>query len=285
MLGNWNRINASGSKVNSEQYELGFVYAAFAGLAVLTYHWIGEGEFSAVLTLSAVFQCLAFCLVGIHALSTGSVHGISGKSLQLEAIALVCRLSATLWVEGYVPSDGTGDYLYQCIDVLSLALVLALLYRVLSVSDKTYEVDADSLNIMPFVGVSLVLACLLHGQLMTYAIFDVLWMCGLFVGAVAAVPQLWLMTHRDGSTPALASHFIAVMALSRLLNGSYMWYAALEIECDPWIGTFAHAGYATLAAQAVHLILLGDFAYFYIKNLASGGLRSPLEIPMTMCEV
>jgi hypothetical protein len=287
MLGNWNRINASGGKADSEKNELVFVYAAFAGVAVLTFHWIGEGEFSAVLTLSAVFQCLAFCLLGTHAFKTGNFQGISGKSLQLEAIALMCRLSATVQVEGYVPSDSTGDYLYQCFDVLSLALVLVLLYRVMKVQDKSYEVDADTLPTLPFVGGSLVLACLLHGIMMKYRIFDILWMMGLFVGAVAVVPQLWLMTHSSASTPALASHFIAVMALSRILNGTYMWHAAQEIDCLPWIGTCGkddmycgtHAGYATLAAQALHLLLLTDFAYFYIKNLTTQGLRAPLDLP------
>ncbi len=67
----------------------------------------------------------------------------------------------------------------------------------------------------------------------------------------------------------MASHFVAVMAFSRVLSGTYMWYAHSEITCEPWIGDFNHAGYAILAAHAVHLLLLGDFAYFYGKNLAA----------------
>jgi len=273
-------FNSRGKKTDQAQSELGLVYATFATIAVVAYHWIAQGEFSSVLTLSAIFQCLAFCLLGVHALSTGSVHAISAKSLQLEAIALICRVSTTVWLEGYVPVDQTGDYLYQCIDVLSLALVLGLLYRVLSVKDKTYEVDDDSLSIMPFAVGSLVLACLLHGDIMTHSIFDLLWMCGLFVGTVAVVPQLWLMTRRGGNTPALASHYIAVMAFSRVLSGTFMWHAHNDITCTPWLGDFNHSGYATLAAQGVHLLLLGDFAYYYAKNLATKGLYSSLELPM-----
>jgi len=289
MIANWNKLNSrltDDSKANSQQYELVLVYAVFACIAVLVFQWIGEGEFSAILTLSGVFQCLAFCLLGVHALSTGSVRGISAKSLQLEAVALVCRLSTTVWLEGYVPVDATGDYMYQCFDVLSLTLVCGLLYRVLNVQDKTYEVDADSLPIMPLAVGCLVLACLLHGDIMTYHIFDAIWMWGLFVGTVAVVPQLWLMTHRGGSTPALASHFIAVMAFSRMLSGAYMWHAHSEITCTPWIGLLNHAGFATMAAHAVNLLLLADFAYFYLKNLAGAGLRSPLNLPDSygMCE-
>ena len=77
----------------------------------------------------------------------------------------------------------------------------------------------------------------------------------------------------------MASHFVAVMAVGRMLSGSYMWHAHEEITCEPWIKGVEHAGYAILAGHAVHLLLLGDFAYYYVKNLASGGLCAPLELP------
>merc|ERR1719263_792930 len=191
----------------------------------------------------------------------------------------MCRLSATLWDQGYVPADATGDYMYQCIDVVSLIMVLGLLYRVMSTQDRTYEAEADSMSVWPMTAGCLVLAALLHGKIMQYVIFDVFWMCGLFVGAIAVVPQLRLMTHRKESTPALTSHFIAVMALSRILASTYMWHAHQEIDCVPWIGQFNHAGWSPIGAQVVRLLLLADFAYFYVKNVVTSGLRAPLELP------
>jgi len=270
------RTNSS-SKASGNSPGTIAVYAVFVTVAVLVYHWIAEGEFSAVLTLSAIFQCLAFCLLGVQALA-GTTQGISVKSLQLDALALACRLSSTTWLQGYLPFDSTGDYLYQCFDVLSLAMVLWLLYRVLSIQKETYENDEDGLPAWPFAVASLVLAGLFHGDLNDRPLFDTLWMCGLFVSAVAVLPQLWMMTRSRASIPALTSHFVAVMAFSRILSGSYMWYAHSEITCEPWIGNFQHAGYAILAAHAVHLLLLGDFAYFYCKNLATSGLSAPLEL-------
>jgi hypothetical protein len=270
------RTNSS-SKASGNSPGTIAVYAVFVTVAVLVYHWIAEGEFSAVLTLSAIFQCLAFCLLGVQALA-GTTQGISVKSLQLDALALACRLSSTTWLQGYLPFDSTGDYLYQCFDALSLAMVLWLLYRVLSIQKETYENDEDGLPAWPFAVASLVLAGLFHGDLNDRPLFDTLWMCGLFVSAVAVLPQLWMMTRSRASIPALTSHFVAVMAFSRILSGSYMWYAHSEITCEPWIGNFQHAGYAILAAHAVHLLLLGDFAYFYCKNLATSGLSAPLEL-------
>merc|ERR1719174_2127881 len=217
-------------------------------------------------------------MLGLQVVSSDSARGISTKSLTLDAIALACRLSSTTWLEGYLPNDQTGDYLYQTFDFLSLGMVLWLLYRVLSVQRKTYDADDDALRSIPFALGSLVLASLLHGDLDDRALFDTLWMCGLFVSAVAVLPQLWMMTQSRKSVPALTSHFVAVMAFSRILSGTYMWHAHSEITCEPWIGDFNHSGYAILAAHAVHLILLADFGYFYAKNLATSGLQSPLPL-------
>jgi hypothetical protein len=255
------------------------VYVVFITVAGLVFHLIAEGEFSSVLTLSAIFQCLAFSLIGVQALS--SVQGISTTSLQLDAFALACRLSSTTWLEGYLPNDQSGDFLYQAFDALSLVMVLALIRRVQNVRRKTrlYEAGDDALPAAPFAVVSFLLAALLHGDLDDRPLFDTLWMCGLFISAVAVLPQLWMITHSKHSVSALTSHFVAVMAIGRVLSGAYMWHAHNEITCEPWIGDFNHTGYSILAAHAVHLVLLADFAYFYGKNLVKSGLQAPLEIP------
>lgn len=252
------------------------VYMVFVTIAVLVYNMIAEGEFSSVLTLSAIFQCLGFSLLALQVLAYDA-SGISAKSLQLDALALVCRLSSTTWLDGYLPNDKTGDYLYQTFDALSLAMVVLLLHKVMSVQ-RRQGIPQDEVPAAPFVAGSLLLATVLHGDLDDSPLFDMLWMCGLFISTIAVLPQLWSMAHNRGNIPALTSHFVAVMAVSRILSGTYMWHAHSEISCEPWIGTFNHAGYAILAAHALHLMLLADFAYFYVKNLAVSGLNSPLKL-------
>jgi len=271
----------SGKAQGSQRFGVIVAYLLFATVAGLVYRLIAQEEFSSILTLSAIFQCLAFSLLGIQVLSAGSVHGISAKSLTLDAVALACRLSSTIWLEGYLPNDQTGDYLYQIIDAVSLVMVLWLLHRVLCVQRTTYDAEDDVLPAAPFAIGCFVLALLLHGDLNDRPLFDALWMCGLFVSAVAVLPQLWMMTRSLASVPALTSHFIAVMAFSRILSGTYMWHAHSEITCEPWITGFNHSGYAILAAHSIHLLLLGDFAYFYGKTLVSSGLHSSLELPGT----
>merc|ERR1719199_715487 len=50
-----------------------------------------------------MIQCLALVLLGLQIMSTGSAAGISAKGLALDAFALCCRLSSTLWLNGYLP--------------------------------------------------------------------------------------------------------------------------------------------------------------------------------------
>jgi len=272
-------MDTCGSKASqTPQMWVLVVYAVFLASAMGVYHLIAEGRFSSVLTLSAIFQCLAFSLLGVQILTSNTVSGISAKCLQLDALALACRLSSTLFDVGYLPTDKTGDHVYQAVDVLSLGIVLWLLYRVLSAQRHTYEAEDDAFPVLPMAFGALVLAGLLRGDMNYKMICDISWMCGLFISAISVLPQLWVMMRRSGGTAALTSHFVAVMGVSRVLSGSYMWYAYKEIDCKPWIGNFNHAGYAVLGAHAVHLLLLGDFAYFYLKNVTKSGLRAPLDL-------
>jgi len=283
MIGNTHYSDSTVSNKQHSGLATKIAYGAFFSVALLIHHWIAEGEFSSVLTMSAIFELLAVCLLGMHVCSTGSVHGISAKSLQLESIALVCRLSSTLWFNGYLPLDSTGDWLYQAFDVASLALLLGLLYKMLNVRKyrTTYDAENDQLNIAPFVAVSFILACLLHADLDERPVFDILWYTGLFLTSVAPVPYLWLMARSRSPAPALACHFIAVMAISRVMSGAYAWEAHEEFTCEPYFGEFNHAGWAAVAAHAVHLVLLADFFYFYVKNLTKAGLHAPLEVTGT----
>jgi len=244
-------------------------YALFAVLAFVVYHFIANGEFSAVLTLSVLFQCLALVLLVVQSLSSSS--GISVQALFLEGASIACRLSSTLWLNGYLPVDASGDFIYQSVDICSLVLVLWLLRRVERCSE-------DTLSIGPCVASSFFLAALLHSDLDDRPLFDTLWMAGLFMGIFAVLPQLWLITRAGSRVEPLTSHYIAAMALSRLLSGSFMWHARDDIGCEPWFNGFNHAIYAILGSHVLHLLILADFAYYYIKAVTSGGLACNVDV-------
>eukprot|EP00929_Paragymnodinium_shiwhaense_P015069 TRINITY_DN12307_c0_g1_i1.p1 TRINITY_DN12307_c0_g1~~TRINITY_DN12307_c0_g1_i1.p1 ORF type:complete len:339 (+),score=62.79 TRINITY_DN12307_c0_g1_i1:110-1126(+) len=262
---------SSGAGIPGATPRLALVYSLFLTTAFVAY-LIAGGTFSSMLTLSAIFQCLSLAIVAVQFATSGGA-GISAKSLSLDALALCCRLSSTFWFDGYLPLDITGDFLYQAVDVTSLALVFWLLRRV--TKSSTWQSEEDTLVLSPMAIFCVMLAALFHGDLNDHVLFDTLWLTGLLLSMLAVVPQLWLVeqTRRRltaaeaGCAPGvatnpLASHALANATIGRLLSSAYMWTAGGEITCHPWwFWTFNHARWTILAAHVAHVTLLFDLAY------------------------
>jgi hypothetical protein len=263
-----------------------YVVFAISGLAV--YHSVGEGEFWPMLTMSALIQCLGIALLCTQVLTSGTAAGISAGALMLDACAFSFRLSSTLWLDGYLPTDQSGDYVYQLVDACSLVLILWLLHRVVVVQCDTYDESADSFQVAPVVLACLGLAALLHADLNDKPLFDTFWMASAFIGAVSVLPQLALSIKSGGYVEALTSHYIMALAVSRVLSFLFFWEVREDITCNEWIAKgFSHAVWALVAAQVLHMLLLADFAYSYLKAfmklgvggcLSGGGLTLPVYV-------
>merc|ERR1719502_1813859 len=225
-----------------------------------------------------MLQCLGIALLSLQVMTSGSAAGISVKALVLDGVALVCRLSSTLWLNGYLPVDASGDYVFQAIDICSLLMIIWLLCHVMFERQHTYQAEEDNMPVGHMTAGAFFLAIMLHGNMNSRPLFDTLWMASLFVSTIAVLPQLWLITRTGGRVEALTSHHIAAMAASRALSGIFMWHARGDITCVPWIGDFNHAIWAILGSHLLHMILLSDFAYVYVKAVMTRGLDTTLEI-------
>merc|ERR1719409_2076546 len=137
-------------------------WVACIAVGLWVYHEIAEKEFTAVLTLSVMVQALAFNCLQAQISDTRSVAGISGKALTMHAIKLCCRLSSSLFLDGYLPTDKSGDWMYQLGDVLSLFMVLQILYSVYGSRKASYQFEADTLDIRNLIIGAIVLAVLIH---------------------------------------------------------------------------------------------------------------------------
>merc|ERR1719335_144280 len=111
------------------------------------YHEGAEKEFTSILTLSVFAQALSFVLLQIQISLNKSVAGISGKTMIMHLVKLVCRLSTTLWLDGYLPMDKSGDWIYQVGDVVSLLMVFQILFSVFVSHKSSYQSDVDSLDL------------------------------------------------------------------------------------------------------------------------------------------
>jgi hypothetical protein len=233
---------------------------------------VAGGARSFILTLSSIVHCFGIALLCFQVLSSRTAQGISVGTLMLEGASVALRLSSTTHIEGYLPFDRTGDGVYQCVDGICLAMVLLLLWRVRVQRRGTTQVVQDTYNMWWLVLAAILLAIPLHANVDDDPIFDTLWMAGLFTGVAAQIPQLWLIAQMKGHADALTSHYILASALSVCMSFEYMYEARNEITCNEWTG-FNHASYVILLAHVVHLFILADFAYFYVRALMQKGPR------------
>lgn len=253
-------------------------YVLFGSSASLMWHLVAEGEFSALLTLAGMVQTLAVCLLIVQVVSCGGATGVSARALELDAVSLVFRLANTVWLNGYLPVDATGDWICQTVDAIALSGVVGLLYQIKQKYRHSHQEEHDTFSVPLAVCGALILAGLFHADMNNRPVFDTLWMASQFLAVVGLFPQIWLIMRTGGKVEALTSHYIAAMALGRLLNGSFMWFARHDVTCNPWFADVNHAVYAILCAQLVQVVVLSDFAFVYIKAVATQGLRCTLDL-------
>merc|ERR1719326_2883537 len=183
---------------------------AYIGCAFLmgtVFHQIAEQEFSSVLTMAVLAQCLAFLLIALQISNAKSVAGISGKTMIIQALSLCFRLSSTLFLDGYLPLDKTGDMMYQMVDVCSLMMVLHILQCIYKSHNVTYERDADTMDVKNMVIACVALAVLVHPDLNDWDVFDIAWTVSLYLDTVAFLPQLFI-SNKMGKVPAYTAHYL-----------------------------------------------------------------------------
>merc|ERR550537_1266109 len=169
MLQSANAIEATNGKRGVSRVDPKMI-CAYIGCAFLmgtVFHQIAEQEFSSVLTMSVLSQCLAFVLIALQISNAKSVAGISGKTMILQALSLCFRLSSTLFLDGYLPLDKTGDMMYQIVDVCSLMMLLHILQCIYKTHASTYErdVDSSSTELKNILIASVALAVVVHPDL------------------------------------------------------------------------------------------------------------------------
>jgi len=247
-------------------------YAGFAACFLAVYNFLSDG-LASLLTLSAGLQALAFMLLVIKVQgSQSSVSGISLSMLGMYSLMLGLRLcGSTIWLDGYLPADATGDWLYQCAELLALVLALWLFCRVRHVRKVNYGgSDQEAQDSMPglvyICSGCVVLAWCFHTNLNDEKVFDAIWACACYMETAAMLPQLWMMSKAGGELEALTSHFIALTTLARFFSFIFWYWAFEELAHSDGADSLGHYKWI-IGAHLVQLVLACDFLVIYVKNL------------------
>jgi len=260
------------SKSSKATASIAAAYVFFLGSGGVVYHYVAEGEVSVLCTLSVMLQFVSYVLLAIKISNARSAAGISAKTLMLNAVSHCCRLSSTLFFSGYLPIDASGDWLYQIADIASLGMVVYLLYAVLKERRASYQEAEDKTPIWPMILGGFFCACMFHASMNHKPVVDIMWFAGLYIDAVAMLPQIWLIAKNGAAVEAMLSHHIFTVVASRLLSGYFWWLAAEDIIYNPWVLNIKLGGWSILMGHAVHFLLLADIVYTYVKACLLTGI-------------
>merc|ERR1719487_1203325 len=249
---------------------LGFV-AVFA-LVKETYKDLGLSSF---LTLSVSVQLFALCCLRCRVAEFGGVQGLSKKSLMMQCCVYALRLCSSSWLRGYVPVDGTGDGLYQCLDLTALLMALHLVYCFQSRQySHTYQAELDTVDAKLMIVVCITLAVLLHPDLNDRPLFDTTWTAALYIDSVAMFPQLWMMGRagiaaETAATMGPSSHYLFGVSMSRAANFVFWYYGYPELAPEDTT-KMNWPGYAVIAAHVIQFLLLADSLYYFVRHQCIG---------------
>jgi len=239
-------------------------YVVFVLCSLVVAHQFTDHDFSLVLTTSAGVQCLGFFLLSMKVKKQKSCAGLSSKTLEMYTLFLITRLTSTLFKNGYLPVDRSGDWVYQVADIGTLLVVLRLLYSMHRTHADTYDKENDSLKVFNFLPACALLAVCIHGNLNNSWFFDVVWTFSMYLDTISMLPQLWLMMKKGGEVEALTSHFVACLFVSRACSFAFWFYGYVEIAPKSQHNT---AGLMIILAHSLQLLLCADFMYYYVKSL------------------
>merc|ERR1719327_616199 len=265
--------SATSSKAQVADIKVILSYIVFSVGAITLYNALSAG-FSSFLTLSAGLQCLGFVLLTLKVQSQRATTGLSGKMLVMYAMTLCFRLSSTVWLNGYLPVDRTGDWAYQAIEICCLSLVAYLMRCVFVTHRATYQEQHDSLpvKLQHLVLGCFIFAVVVHPHLDRRELFDILWTTGCYLETLAMLPQLWMLS-MIGEVEALTSHFVVLSALARVCSLIF-WYRGFA-ELRPAHGGFNFPGWGIMGAHVMQLLLSCDFVFLYLRNYG----RSRMALP------
>lgn len=250
-------------------------YTWFAFCTGVVSQQFSDQDFSAVLTLSAGVQALGLLLLVYKVHTTKTVAGLSARSLEMYAAFFVFRLSSTLFKNGYIPVDRSGDWVYQSADILSLLMVMQLLVSINVTHRSTYQHMLDTVEMWRAIPGCILLAIFVHGDLNAHPFFDTLWTVSLNLDAIALIPQLVMLYKVNGSTEGLNAHYVFAIFCSRALS-FWFWFHGFS-EVAPQKGGQNTAGWLIITVHSFILLTCADFVLQYIKAAVKAGQQA-LEV-------
>lgn len=240
------------------------------------YYLLNTGGAGQIVPMAAAVQLMGFVMAYVRARMSRSVAGISPETLHVWLAGILCRLSVNataLWsdhADSYLPSDGTCDWAYQVLEMLSAVVLGLLLLEIHSV----HQVPIKESKMSPILIVgSMILSMIVHPKL-NNCWSNMRFAAGQYMEGIAMLPQIMLLAKQGGKVEALTSHYIACSFVAQLMMLKW-WHSVQEIlKTEDYPSQVP--GRMILLFALLSVLLLADFMYQYVKAIVT---KASLVLP------
>jgi len=212
---------------------------------------------------SSNFEILGLLLLRHKIRMRESAAGISGMTIIMYTLVYGQRIMLSLpdsWNFEWKDLDFDASF-----GSISFLLVLDILKSVWFTHRSSYQSELDVLKVQYLVPGCYFLALLVRPHFLGWtAFYGYCWSSCMYMDALALMPQVVMMAQgSEGKVEAPIAHFVAATFLSRVDD---LW-DTLVFETSAWNNN-AWSYWTVVAMQSVHLLLVADFMYYWIKARA-----------------
>lgn len=255
------------------------VYTCFLLVGTWLYHYCGGSfrEASAEDLMgyaSAIAEAFGLLMLRRKIQNQDGVAGVSGMTMVMYAVAYSLREVLLL-----PKQNSVDEWAVEALSMSSLLIVLDVLSSVFIKYKNSYQEDLDVLNCKYLIPACVSLAMILHPSFQEGPWYSFFWTTCLYVDVMALMPQVVMMGKGNGKVSAPISHFVAATAVSRTVDLSF-WFRNFELVGDYEPNEFHFSGWLIIFFHILHLALVADFLYYYLKARLSGSaLSEDLALP------
>jgi len=245
-------------------------FCSVSAAIFVIYMFFSDGDFSFLLTMASVLSFFSFGKVAWVIWSKGSVAGVSCRMMECYVVAFFSRLVSILWMDGYLPYDRSGDYIYRFSEIGCFVVSCATVYACRKKFAPSYDFVNDTLPSLYLIGGCVVLGLLFHPHLNGFMLCDVAWSQGLYLEAVASLPQLVLFRSQK-KVESFTTNFLMTQIVVRIFSFIFWASSSRDLHSYHLEGSIrAYASSMVVVMHLLQLLIMVDFVWQYFKCWRKG---------------
>ncbi|XP_024973534.1 putative ER lumen protein-retaining receptor C28H8.4 [Cynara cardunculus var. scolymus] len=202
-------------------------------------------------------------IVLIYKLTTlKSCTGLSLQTQELTAIVLAVRIGCYFAI---------GHSIHTVLDVAALVSTILVIYMMRFKVNATYHQHLDKTPKRYLIIPCAVMAFSIHPNSAIPLVAKVGWAFGVYLEAIAVLPQLHMMQRTQMIEPFTA-HYVFALGVSRFFRAAY-WILRVYESTEAYLFLLGRGYFwvpMVLLSEAVQSFILADFCYYYLKSIVSG---------------